>query len=160
MKIFSTISWGLAILFSISGVASTSDLEVIKGKAQCTFLAVAKQMKISKKAVDEGPPIIVYSGETSIDEFNRENEGILNAKLKVFTNVFIGQNNKIFLQTDPAWYKAPATALDSLAHEFTHYFQLLIVDRDLTSPFLYSEQSESEAIYMQKWFRETKPCGD
>jgi hypothetical protein len=78
----------------------------------------------------------------------------------VFTNVFIGQNNKIFLQTDPAWYKAPATALDSLAHEFTHYFQLLIVDRDLTSPFLYSEQSESEAIYMQKWFRETKPCGD
>jgi hypothetical protein len=159
MEPLRTVAVSLIMMCSLTEAASALAFTTIKEKAQCVFLAVAERMKVPKVVLSEGPPALVYSEESSVDEFNLANEGYLKFKVGAFLNIYNAKTNTVFLATDPGRYKAPRTALDSMAHEFTHFFQFIEVGRDLNSPILYSDEAESEAVRVQEWFRETNPCG-
>ena len=80
------------------------------------------------------------------------------------SNFFDIAGNIVYLADRPHLYKAPKALDDSLAHEFTHYFQYKY-------PWPYprgadnDDNLEEEAVAVQRWFRATfitgkaDPCG-
>lgn len=103
-------------------------------------------------------PEIIYSAESSLSDFQNDIERFWNMRPDVFLNVYNALSNKIFLATDESRYTPPRTQLDSLAHEYTHFFQFLESKKSLTSLLENDEYNESQAVDVQNWFRETNPC--
>jgi hypothetical protein len=145
----------LLILFSIFSKAVP--LKIIKEKSQCTLHAVAKKMNMENFPKNDSPEII-YSAESSLSDFQNDIERFWNMRPDVFLNVYNALSNKIFLATDESRYTPPRTQLDSLAHEYTHFFQFLESKKSLTSLLENDEYNESQAVDVQNWFRETNPC--
>ena len=70
------------------------------------------------------------------------------------TNVYIFEQNKIYLVDDPAYYTKHGRFIeDSLAHEYVHFLQVQYQKTNILS----NETGfiELEAIDLQNWYRET-----
>ena len=148
-------------IFSIilfSQLAMSLNLKTIKEKNQCTFLAIGKHLNV-KDLEKIQLPVVRYSGEMTIKEFQDEIEGFWKMRPDVFLNAYNALTNKIYLATDESRYKLPRTQLDSLAHEYTHFFQFLKSGKDLARIIEDDEFNESQAVSVQTWFRDTNPCG-
>lgn len=138
-------------------IQSNLTLQEIKSLQNCTFTSVAKKMKFDS-VVDANAPKVYFSEEISIDFFQNEIFKFWKFKPEVILNSYNAVTNAIFLYTGSDRYKLPRTALDSLAHEFTHYFQFEKSGRDLESIASEDDKNEAEAVQIQEWYRDTNPC--
>lgn len=98
------------------------------------------------------------SDVTTLTEFQDGIENFWKFRPDVFLNTYNAVSNEIFLYVGMDRYKSPRTPLDSLAHEYTHFFQFLKKNKDLELIAEDSDNDESGAIRIQEKFRESNFC--
>ena len=104
------------------------------------FQIVATKMGLEINAGIQRP-IILKDNQINLLKFNR----YLGLDCNEIIPYYFHKNNTIVI---PRYCK-----LDSLAHEFVHYFQAMYRNEDFDSTCGMSEVCEFEAIFIQRWFR-------
>lgn len=122
-------------------------------KLQYTAEAILKQILI-KKNVQLKPevpmPKIYMASKTPLKQFQDAIEPQWGFRPASITNAFIFLKNEIYMSDDAAYYKKMKRCIDdSLAHELTHYLQVMYFNYDTSD-----ESLETEAVDVQTWFRE------
>lgn len=147
----------LIFLFSINAHSETF-LAVSAEQEDCVFSYVKSGRP---KNSDSGTPkpITVYSHQIDLATYQKEFQVMQGFIPDVFLNYFNNLTEKIYLYTSWDRYLGERTPLDSLAHEFTHYFQFIESGRD---PDLqkndYNDMLETEAVRVQTAFRDLNIC--
>lgn len=101
----------------------------------------------SKKPI----PNVLFASQVPLKQFQDDVEPQWNFRPDVITNVYVLNQNKIYLMDDAAYYDKTGRCMDdSLAHELTHYVQVVYQGWDIAD-----ESLEWDAVDIQTWFRET-----
>lgn len=120
------------------------DIENFRQYADSIMAIVAGRMNI-KLDKNIPKPKIITDDEITTQEFSR----LLGYPEDYFTAVcpyyFQDQNMILVLNQ---------TRLDTLAHEFVHYFQVQYQKIDLKSNPAYADTMEFQAVYIQHWFKD------
>lgn len=135
------------ILCPILVFAKTADLKYSPEFILTQVLEKKHQVFNTQKAF----PKIVLSSQTSLKQFQDDVESQWNFRPDVITNVYVISQNKIYLMDDADYYEKTGRCMDdSLAHELTHYVQVVYQGWDMAD-----DSVEWDAIDTQTWFRET-----
>lgn len=135
------------ILCPILVFAKTAELRYSPEFILNKVLEKKRQTFDSQKA----PPKILFASKVSLKEFQDDVESQWNFRPDVITNVYVLNKNKIYLMDDAAYYEKTGRCMDdSLAHELTHYVQVVYLQWDIAD-----ESLEWDAVDVQTWFRET-----
>ena len=133
-------------------------LIISEEQENCVF-AYVKSGRPKYSDSDTPKPVVVYSHQIDLAAFQKEFQAMQGFTPDVFLNYFNNLLEKIFLYTSWDRYSGERSPLDSLAHEFTHYFQFVESGRD---PDLqkndYNDLLEDEAVRVQTAFRDLKVC--
>tara|TARA_Y100001935_G_scaffold254505_1_gene263765 strand:+ start:246 stop:743 length:498 start_codon:yes stop_codon:yes gene_type:complete len=118
----------------------------------CTLTSVLNHLHLKYDPSLVRPEIVLQS-EIPFSEFQDLIEKKWNLRPKGFLNIYMPKENKIFLVDDIEYYQKTGRFMDdSLAHEFTHYIQVVYQKTDLDGS---SDKLEQEAIDVQNWYRES-----
>jgi hypothetical protein len=110
---------------------------------------VARQMGVTLRA-EEPLPAVFLASTTPLRQFQDAIEAQWRFRPDTIVNTYAVAQNQIYLYDGASYYAAHHRTLDdSLAHEFVHYVQARYKNEDLSSDW-----SETEAVTIQKWFRE------
>ncbi len=145
------LKYGLSVIF-IGMFSSYSSAQIVRPMAAAEVIL---QRILDHKSLSFDPlrliPVIRYSSETSLSEFQKDIEPQWGFKPNVITNAFIWKLNRIYLLDDAKYYTSTGRCIDdSLAHELTHFIQYAYRGWDLND-----ESLEWDAIDTQTWYRET-----
>ncbi|MBX3234258.1 MAG: hypothetical protein KIT84_04175 [Labilithrix sp.] len=101
-------------------------------------------------------PAIKFASEITLTEFQDAIETQWGFRPDVITNAYSVVENTIYLMDDAAYYSQHGRCIDdSLAHEITHYVQVVYQGWTLEAA---DDSIEVDAVYMQRWFRQ-EYCG-
>lgn len=163
MKTLTTITIAAILNFYSLAQADAVSLETLRAIDACTFEAVGQKMRMTDEKIEAlkaEKPAVRFSAETPLEYFQAAAFKFWKFMPDFFQNSFNPLTGEIFLSTEAERYKAPRSAADSLAHEYTHFFQYIHAGKD---PYFTAtetmDESEVEAIRVQDWYRSTKPCG-
>ncbi len=121
-----------------------------KHSLECVAHAISKEMKIKELDANKALPQLHYESETALADFQDAVEPPWGFRPDVFLNVYVIEQNAIYLMDDDQYYTKYARFIDdSLAHELVHYFQ--VVYQKTLVP---DDASEQEAVFLQTWFRQ------
>jgi hypothetical protein len=157
-------SWLLivSLLLTVSPARAESGVAELKYSPECILQAVAKEKHIALRNDVALPPIFVES-KTPLKQFQDAIEPQWHLRPEAFSNAYIIARNEIYLIDEADYYARNDRFIDdSLAHELTHYLQVVYQHFDLGSG---DESLEGDAIYVQTWFRDEfmrtgkAPCG-
>jgi hypothetical protein len=141
-------------------VTTTHFMNITQNQEACVFNYV-KQNRPRKHKTDISMPLIGYSHTLDLNTFKDEYPKNTGYSPEIFSNYFNPERLKVYLYTGYNYYKSPRSPLDSLAHEFVHYFQYMESDQD---PDLqkndFNDDLETEAVRVQSAFRDLKICSE
>lgn len=145
------------VVFGLCGLpavaASTdsgSSVITLRHEPRVILEAVAQHMGVTLRA-DVPLPVIFFESKTRLRQFQDAIEPQWRMRPRVIANAYVIARNQIYLSDDRSYYqRLKRTIDDSLAHEFAHYIQAQYLNDDLAS-----DPSESAAVSVQTWFRET-----
>lgn len=135
------------ILCPLMGLAKTAELKYTPE----FILARILEKKHLTFDPQKTSPKVLFASQVTLKQFQDDVEAQWNFRPDVVTNVYVVKQNKIYLLDDAAYYEKTGRCIDdSLAHELTHYVQVVYQNWDLAD-----ESLEWDAVDMQTWFRET-----
>jgi hypothetical protein len=118
---------------------------------RCVFEAL---MRRRGRAIDPARPLppLLFESATPLARFQDAVEAQWGGRPEVFSNAYSLKTGEIFLIDEASYYQRLRRVIDdSLAHELTHYIQVVYEGADLMNdPFGGYEQ---DAIDAQTWFR-------
>lgn len=118
------------------------DIENWRQYADDILYIVAEKMGYE---MDESIPKPTIVTEMTTQEFSRR-LGYPEDFFTAVCNYYFYNENQVLLTED--------SELDSLAHEYVHYFQVKYENIDLQKAGVYIEYLEFEAVMIQRWFEE------
>lgn len=140
----------LALLFSAS--LGAEPLPKLLHSPECILNAILAHKQLSVNPAAELPKIF-YASEVTLQQFQDAIEPQWNLRPDQITNAYVIDKNEIYLIDDPTYYSRTERFLeDSLAHELTHFIQVVYRHWDLQSG---DDSLEYEAVHTQTWFRDT-----
>jgi len=114
------------------------------------LVTVARRMHIHLRPIHP-LPVIHLESRTPLERLQRVAERQWGVRPGEFMNVYVPEENAIYLIDDAARLeRSHATLDDALAHEYVHYLQATYRKDGFST-----EWSEVEAVRTQAWFRET-----
>lgn len=120
------------------------DIENFRQYADSIMAIVAERMNV-KLNKNIPKPRIITDSEITTQEFSK----LLGYPEDYFTAVcpyyFHKQNTILVLKE---------SRLDTLAHEFVHYFQIKYQNADIDNNQACTDALESQAVYIQHWFKD------
>jgi hypothetical protein len=138
------------LLFSSLANAEGKVAMPLKYSTECILQAVAMKKHISLRPEIAVPPVFVES-KVPLKQFQDAIEPQWHLRPDSFLNAYIFARNEIYLLDDLEYYQKHERYIDdSLAHELTHYVQVMYQHADLNE----DDSLEGEAIDVQTWFRE------
>lgn len=139
---------------SCLGVATQTraqDVAQFKHSHEFILKAVAEKMRVDLRS-EIVPPKVFLQSQTPLRQFQDAIEPQWGFRPDAFVNAYVIARNEIYLTDDLDFYqKMERFVDDSLAHEFAHFIQVKYKNYDLNNDWA----AESEAVDIQKWFRET-----
>lgn len=150
----------VALLFS--GFARGEEAVSLKYTPECILQAVlAKKHQEFKPEVPM--PAVYVESKTPLKQFQDAIEPQWGMRPDSFLNAYVFARNEIYLLDEARYYQQTGRFIDdSLAHELTHYVQVMYQHFDLSGG---DDSLEADAIDVQTWFREEfmktgkSPCG-
>ena len=98
-------------------------------------------------------PEIFYASKTELKQFQDDIEPQWGIRPEVITNAYVVAKNRIYIMDDLEYYESTKRCMDdSLAHELTHFVQVVYQGWDINE-----ESLEWDAVDIQTWFR-TEHC--
>ena len=141
-----------------AGNAITGDAAPARATATLKFtpqLVLEKVLERKNRPFDAQKPMpeIRYESRVTLAEFQDALESQWGMRPSVFTNAYSVTQNVIYLIDDASYYERLGRFIDdSLAHELTHYVQVVYQGWQLDP---HDDSIEMDAIDVQTWFRET-----
>ncbi|MEK7857709.1 MAG: hypothetical protein AAB320_01085 [Elusimicrobiota bacterium] len=152
------LALSLAVLFA-GPAAAADEVAALKYEPRCVFEAVSRRMKAPVRP-ELTAPAVFYASKIKVSIF----QAALKAEYgtaqgyDVVTNMFLPKQNAIFLADKAKFYQKGRTLDDSLAHEYTHYFQYYYKG-EKDNPQSDQDALEVEAVRVQDWFRQLHVAG-
>ena len=139
-------------------VTQQNFLNISVEQEDCVFNYV-RSIRVDKKSALIQKPQVVYSHQIDLQTYQAEFQSLQGFLTDAFLNYFNNMTEKVFLYTGWDLYRGERTPLDSLAHEFTHFFQFVESGRDKDLQKNDSNDDlETEAVVVQTKFRDLKIC--
>lgn len=141
------IRFFIFILCPLIGFAKTAQLQYAPG------FILNKVLERKHHAFDSQkiPPQVLFASQVTLKQFQDDVEPQWGIRPDAITNVYVVDQNKIYLMDDAEYYDKTGRCMDdSLAHELTHFVQVVYEKWDISD-----DSTEWDAIDVQTWFRET-----
>lgn len=130
--------------------ASAPQLATLRHDPRVVLVTVARRMGVRLRPIVP-LPVIHLESRTPLARLQRVAERQWGVRPREFMNVYVAEENAIYLIDDAARLeRSRATLDDALAHEYVHYLQAAYRKDGLST-----EWAEVEALRTQTWFRQT-----
>lgn len=145
--------WGFIFCSQWSLANDSYQAAKLRFPVECILKAVAKNKNVILRS-DTPMPKIYMGSEVTLEQFQNAVELQWNLRPNGFLNVYIINNNEIYMMDEASYYSRLKRFLDdSMAHELTHYIQVMYQGFDLARGE--DDSLENDAISTQNWFRQT-----